>query len=63
MKEEIIKAIIIGVAIIIAAAVHASIQKNVGRYQGFTDPRGVLYQVDTVSGEIRDSNNTSFKKN
>lgn len=52
MKEGVVKAVIIGIAIIIAGAVHGYIGKDVGRYQVSRVQTGSLLRIDTISGEL-----------
>ena len=60
MKDEIEKAIIVGIAIIIGFILHAMITKNVGRYELTSDKAGVLWRIDTTTGQVYDRNGQSW---
>ena len=51
MTEEIKKAIIISMAIIVAAVIHALIVRNAGRYQLVRRNDANSIRLDTVTGE------------
>jgi hypothetical protein len=54
MKNEILVAIIVGIAIVAAATIHAFVVRDVGRYAVSQVPNGVALRIDTVTGQLFD---------